>query len=525
MLCLGLEVCLEETFVGVCAGNAYKEVMRQISAAVESASQLEMAELLDTRASDGSLPIPPVAKGNAEGKGLAAAAVACLLERKTIGNGGGVGEGAEGSQLPNGKRQRADEQHPEGSQLPNVKRQRADEQHLEASQLPNAKRQRADEQHLERQDGTAAGTAPGGVSASESGQMQEVSQSTAQENRPSSLSQAVGHDLAASVSRNHDPPGSAVAVSAAHQADTDVTIPCGPSATHASTNAMSHDHASPHDADEAGPSIQLPDQDAAHGLDQRGPKPVLSDPAAASSLHPPGPDLTLPDQDAANHPEQPGPNTTLPDQDAANGPEQPGPSSGVPNQAVTDESNQPGPSAPLPYQGQEEEVSHEVREKKEQARSRSRAWRKIFLDGLDLLAELTTVAAAAAATAGDSDCSDLALECQVRLAAATTAGNFDCLDLALECQVRLGFDYSRYTPHHGCMMLCVCMQRLTAPQGEVPIKTWQILNYGIPLDVADTCGILICVLFHHTNTTSSSSHPEYIMPMTATFQTCKPGHD
>jgi len=421
LLCLGLgfEACLEEFCVCLCAGSEYKEVMQQISAAVESASQLEVAELLDTRASDGSLPIPPVANGNAGGNGLAAAAVACLLKCRPMENGEGAEEGAEGSKLPNAKRQRADEQRPEGSQLPNGKRQRADEQYLEGSQLPNAKRQRADEQHLERQDGAAADSAPGGVSENGSDQMQEASQGTAQENRPSSLSQAVGHDLAASVSTNHDPSGSAVAISSAHQADADVVIPRGPSTTHASTNAMSHDHARPHDADKAAPSMALPDQDAAHGPDQPGPKPVLSDPAAASSL---GSDLALPDQDAAS------------------GPEQPGPSSGLPNQAVTNESDQTGPSAPSPYQGQEEEMSHEVKEKKEQARSRSRAWRKVFQDGLDLLAELTAVAAAAAAAAGDSDSLDLALDCQVRLAAAAAAaGDFDLLDLALDCQVRLGF--------------------------------------------------------------------------------------
>ncbi|KAL0028145.1 hypothetical protein WJX77_009970 [Trebouxia sp. C0004] len=296
--------------------SAYMEVMQQISAAVESASQLEVAELLDNRASDGSLPIPPVPTGNADAKGPAAA-VARLLKRKPVGNGEGVEQGAEGSQLP------------------------------------NAKRQRADEQHLEGQDGTAAGTAPGGVSEYGCDQMQEASQSTAQENRPSSLSQAAGHDPTAAVSRKHDPPGSGVAMASAHQADADVAIPCGPSAT--------------------------------------------------------GPDLMLPDRDAANRPEQTGPNTTLPDQDAANGPEQPGPVSGLPDQADTSGADQPGPSAPLPYQGQEEEVSHEVKEKKEQARSRSRAWRKVLLDGLDLLAELT----AAAAAADDSEHSDLAQDCQV----------------------------------------------------------------------------------------------------------------
>lgn len=380
----------------VYAGTAYMQVMQQISAAVESASQLEVADLLDDRSSDGSLRIPPVAKGNAEGKGPAAAAVARLLKRKTVGSYDGIVEGAEGSQLPSAKRQRADEQRPEGSQL------------------PNAKRQRADEQCLEGQDGSAAGTVPGGVGEYGSDRMQEGSQSIAQENRPSSLSQAVGHDLAASVFRNVDPPGSEVDISSAHRADADVAIPCGPSAADASTNTTSHDDARPQEADKAGPSMASPDQDAAHGPGQPGPRTVLCDQAAASSLHPAGSDLSLLDQDAANKPEQSGPNTTLSDQDAPSGPEQSGPTLGLPDQADTNGSNHPGSSAPLPYQGQEDEVSHAVREKKEQARSRTRAWRKVLLDGLDLLVELTAAAAAAAAV-DDSDHSDLVQDCQVGL--------------------------------------------------------------------------------------------------------------
>ena len=417
------------------------EVMQQISAAVESASQLEVAELLDDRASDGSLPIPPVPNGNAEGKGPAAAAVARLLKRKTVGNGEGVEEGAEGSQLP------------------------------------NAKRQRADEQHLERQDGAAAGTAPEGISESEPDQMQEASESTAQENRPSSLSQPAGHDLAASVSRSLDPSGSEVTVSAAHQADADAAIPSGHSATDASTNAMSHDHSRPHDADEAGPSMALPEQDAAHGLDQPGASIVLSDPAAANGLHPLGPNTMSPDQVAANGPEPPGPNTTLPDQDAANAPEQ------------------PGPSTQLPYQGQEEEVSHELKEKKEQARSRSRAWRKVLLDSLDLLAELTAAAAAAAAI-DDSD----------------------HLDLAQDCQVRLGFDNSGYTALwlHGAML--VHLHTMTGcTTGSTAMQTMHSLNCGISLIITDKCGLPRCVLPHHTNIKSCSPHPDHIMPKTATF--------
>ena len=97
---------------------------------------------------------------------------------------------------------------------------------------------------------------------------------------------------------------------------------------------------------------------------------------------------------AANGPEITANGSDLPGA-AANGPKQAGPSnSAVPDQAT-----------------EEEGVSPEVKEQKEQARNRVRAWRKVLLDGLDLLVELT----AAAASADESDASeefDLAQECQ-----------------------------------------------------------------------------------------------------------------
>ena len=44
---------------------------------------------------------------------------------------------------------------------------------------------------------------------------------------------------------------------------------------------------------------------------------------------------------------------------------------------------------------QEETEDPEVKEKREGARGRHRAWRKVLLDGLDLLLELTQTAAGA----------------------------------------------------------------------------------------------------------------------------------
>lgn len=60
---------------------------------------------------------------------------------------------------------------------------------------------------------------------------------------------------------------------------------------------------------------------------------------------------------------------------------------------------------------QEEEEDPEVKERKENARGRHRAWRKILLDGLDLLFELTQ----AAASANPAD-TELSQGCQVKIA-------------------------------------------------------------------------------------------------------------
>lgn len=57
---------------------------------------------------------------------------------------------------------------------------------------------------------------------------------------------------------------------------------------------------------------------------------------------------------------------------------------------------------------QEDNEDPEAKEKKESARSRHRAWRKVLLDGLDLLFELSQAAATA-----DPANAELAHDCQV----------------------------------------------------------------------------------------------------------------
>lgn len=277
-------------------------VMQQISAAVESAAQLEMSELLEHPDSDGTLPSPPPCHSRAEGQRPPASAPG-LLKRKAADDIRVDGEEAEGSQRPNGKRQRVDEREP-GDPL-----------------------------------AAAAGAQTGSSGAND--EKRCLSESTVLEDRPSSLGPAdVADDVAASVSREDDPGG---------------------------TGSISHALAN-------------------------GDAPVL--PAASGRGEGKGVASIV-----------------LPDQATAMGSEQPGPSTGLPDQATTKGSGLPGPSTQLQHLDQEEEVSPEVKEKREHARTRSRAWKKVLLDGLDLQAELTAAAAAA-----DPDDPRLAQKCKVGFA-------------------------------------------------------------------------------------------------------------
>ena len=112
---------------------------------------------------------------------------------------------------------------------------------------------------------------------------------------------------------------------------------------------------------------------------------------------------------AVSKPSQSGPSTAPPHQDTSLGPDQAGPSSAMPDQGAATGPGQPGPSTAVPDQATEGDVNPETKEKKEQARNRTRAWRKVLLDGLDLQAELT----AAAASAGQADSDVAQAEAQV----------------------------------------------------------------------------------------------------------------
>lgn len=281
------------------AGRAFMAVMQQISAAVESAGQLEMGELLEHPDSDGTLPSPPACRSRAEGQRPPASAPG-LLKRKAADDIKVDGEEAEGSQMP------------------------------------NAKHQRVDERELGNPLAAAAGAQTGSSGAND--EKRCLSESTVLDDRPSSLGPAdVADDVAVSVSREDDPGGS-------------------DSVSHAVANG------------------DAPDLPAASGRGEG--KGVAS--------------IVLPDQATAMGSEDPGPSTRLPDQATSKG------------------SGLPGPSTQLHHEDQEEDVSPEVKEKGEHARTRSRAWKKVLLDGLDLQAELTAAAAAA-----DPDDPRLAQKCKV----------------------------------------------------------------------------------------------------------------
>jgi len=345
------------------AGGAFIEVMQQIMAAVQSASQLEVADLLEQRASDGTLPNFDPADGHTEAHGTS---VSSLLKRKPVGAEQPGWEEAEGSEMP------------------------------------NAKRQKVDQGASEQVNGSAEG-AEVGVSGTLD-QRQGQSRTTALDDRPTSLS-ALGLKAAAAVvaapSGGHEQP-----VGFSMEADargSETTADARPSHDDASLHAAMHnglpstalpDRARVDPVDQADPRTSLPDQDASNNIDQPGLCTKLPNQATTNGPNRAGPNMVLPDQASLNGPDQPGPSTDVPDQATTNGPDQPGPSTAVPDQAATNGCDQAGPSTGVADQDMEEGVSPEVKEKQEHARARVRAWRKVLLDGLDLLAELTAAAAA-----------------------------------------------------------------------------------------------------------------------------------
>ena len=304
------------------AGNAYMEMMQQIMAAVQSAPQLEVTDLLQDRSPDGSLLSPPDANGTTEGQS-AAGSVTSLLKRQPTDA-------------------RTDNAQEAGSQMPNAKRQKIDRE----------------------EDG---GHAMDQAGVTETGdQEQGPPQSSALADRPESLPAIVSTSStpAADAARGHDH------IHALAIARDDVP---GGSDNAAGAQCMAIDMMMP----TAGPNGSL--------------------------------DVSLPDQVLADFSSTAGASAGLPDQDTANGPDQAASCMAVPDQATANGFDQPGPSTALPDQDTEKEVDVEMKEKKEQARHRLRAWRKVLLDGLDLLTEMMC----AAVDYDPDDSSDLQ-ECKVR---------------------------------------------------------------------------------------------------------------
>lgn len=255
------------------AGAAYLEAMQQIMAAVQSASQLEVAELIQGRAADGSLP--PSGATNDITEQLKATSSAAA---------------AAADVLPTLSKRKAMDTEQAG---------------MAESQVRNAKRARVEEGSGEQAQEAW------GVQAGLSG-----------------------------VQDQH----------ARDQAPAGVVMPGDETMQSAQPGASTQNQPGPSTHTQPGPSTQTQS------------RPGTQTQPAPSTQTQPGPHTQA----------QPEPSIQT----------QPGPSS----------ESQPEPSRGAPDQDMEEEADPAVKEKREQARSRSRAWRKVLLDGLDLQSELTAAA-------------------------------------------------------------------------------------------------------------------------------------
>ena len=373
-------------------------MMQQIMAAVQSASQLEVADLIQDRVADGSLPTPvstnePSLDHNAAGDAAAAAAAAAMVpsssKRKAVGRDRDATEEAEGSQMRNAKRPRVEQAQGEQPQEaqdgqagpsalnrgkaslvadPPTAADGADSNprhHAVGIPLPDqavgtgplpAGLDTAGGSHTET---AAAAGASGHVGCSSTATLDQLRQSHGRK-----LGQAgSGANLMADQSQIHDP--------------------------QALNTALARDDAAGTTGDDAGQEQAR----AAASFDQH-------------ARHHPQASSAMPDEDTLQS-AQVGPSTHA--QPGQSTQAQPGSSTqtqmGPSTQAQTGSStqNQPGPSTQAqlgpttgaPDLEMQEDADPEMKEKREQARSRSRAWRKVLLDGLDLQIELTVTAAQA----------------------------------------------------------------------------------------------------------------------------------
>ena len=278
------------------AGAAYREVMQQIMAAIQSASQLEVAELIQSRAADGSLPpsgatndTPKQPKATSAAADATADATNDIPTQPKTTSGDATAAAAAAVFPISSKRKAMDTEQagvakPEGSQMRNAKRARVEEGSGEPAQ--EAREGQAGSSGTSMQDQYARGQVPAMVIMPDDEAMQSAQPSSSTQTRP------------------------------------------GPS---------SQTQPEPHT--QAQPELSTRTQPGPHTQAQ----PELSTQT------------------------QPGPNP--------------------------DSQSQPGPSLGMPDQDMQEEADPRVKEKRELARSRTRAWRKVLLDGLDLQSELTAAAA------------------------------------------------------------------------------------------------------------------------------------
>ena len=367
-------------------GGAYLEVMQQIMAAVQSASQLDVAQLIQDRTADGSLPpvlTTDASQHNDAAAAAAAAAVPGLAKRKALDTEQDGVQEAEGLQMRNAKRPRVEAgegEQPQEAQKGQAGSGAAATQGLSAPKRGNgtsvtpiaaAAAGVASDQGLST-DGialpdqaTSTGPGPAGLDTAgnpptKTGRRYLGSSSAAAldrlEQSHGRVSKQAGSGAALMASQPHEgnPEGSARAPPRDGAAGTSG----GPSREQTST-ALVDQHA----RGQPGASIAMPGEGS---LQSTHPGPSSRDQPGPSSRDQPGPSTQ--DQAGPSSQDQPGPRATQ---------------------------IHPGASGGLPDQDMGEEADPEVKEKREQARNRIRYWRKVLLDGLDLQAELTAAAAAA----------------------------------------------------------------------------------------------------------------------------------
>ena len=355
------------------AGAAYLEVMQQIVAAVQSASQLEVADLIQDRATDGSLPIPATtnepsinhdAAGDVAAAGAAAAAmVPSSSKRKAVDRDREEVEEAARSQMRNAKRPRVEKggvEHPQeaqdGQAGPSaLNRSKASV----AAELPTA----ADGKAKLPAVGTALPDQDVGTGPLSAGLDTAGTSHTGTAAMGGGSSAAIEDELRQNHGRSSRQAGSGVTLMA-EQSQVD-----GPEGMN---TALARDVAAGRAGDAGQEQAGLTASVDQHARGSPRGSPAMPDEEILQSAHL-GPSTQI----------QPGPSTQT--QTGSSNQTQPGPST----------QTQSGPSTGVPDQDAQEDTDPEMKEKREQARSRSRAWRKVLLDGLDLQTELTAAAAQA----------------------------------------------------------------------------------------------------------------------------------